>query len=83
MINNILLVLGIQQNDSVVHIHVSILFPYSLLQIIEQSSLCYTGHCWLSILNIIVCMSSQTGKIAFNEETKNLALWRSVFILGF
>ena len=24
-----------------------------------------------------------TGKIAFNEETKNLALWRSVFILGF
>lgn len=28
-------------------------------------------------------MSSQTGKVTFNEETKNLALWRSVFILGF
>ena len=48
---------GVQQRDSVINIHVSILFkiffPFSLLQNTEQSSLCYTvGSCWLSILNI-------------------------------
>ena len=30
---------------------------YRLLQDIEYSSLCYkVGHCWLSILYIVVCM---------------------------
>ena len=43
------------------HIHVSILFqiifPFKLLQNIEQHSLCYTvGPCWLSISNIAVCI---------------------------
>ena len=52
-----MLVSGIQQSDSVIHIQVSILFqvifPFRLLQNIEQSSLCYTvGTRWLSILNI-------------------------------
>ena len=46
MINNVVLVLGVQQSDSVIHIHVSILFqiifPFRLLQNIEQHSLCYT-----------------------------------------
>ena len=41
MINNVL-VSGVQQSDSVIHIHVSILFqilfPFRLLQSIEQSS---------------------------------------------
>ena len=60
MINNVVLVLGVQQSDSVIHIHVSILFqilfPFRLLHCIEQSSLYYTaGPCWLSILNIAVC----------------------------
>ena len=33
-----------------------ILFPFRLLDNIEQSSLCYTvGPCWLSILNVAVC----------------------------
>ena len=33
-----------------------ILFPFRLLQNIEQSSLCYiVGLCWLSILSIILC----------------------------
>ena len=60
MINNVVLVSGVQQGDSVtLHIHVSILFqilfPFRLLQNIEQSSLCYTvGPCWLSSLNIAV-----------------------------
>ena len=47
---------GIQQSGSVIHIHVSILFqilfPFRLLQNVEQSSLCYMlGPCWLSVLN--------------------------------
>ena len=57
MINKAVLVSGVQQSDSVIHIHVSILFqilfPFRLSQNIEQSSLCYTvGPCWLSILNM-------------------------------
>ena len=60
LINNVVLVSGVQQSDSVIHIHVSILFqvlfPLRLLQNIELSSLCYTvGPCWLSILGIAVC----------------------------
>ena len=61
--NNVVLVSGAQESDSVIHIHVStlfqILFPFKLLQNTEQSSLPlysrtllgYTvGPCWLSIL---------------------------------
>ena len=55
-----MLVSGVEQSDSVIHMHVSvlfqILFPFRLLQNTEQSSLCYTvGPCLLSILNIAVC----------------------------
>ena len=46
LINNVVLVSGVQQSDSVIHIDVSILFqilfPIRLLQNIEQSSLCCT-----------------------------------------
>ena len=60
MINNVVIVSGVQQSDSVIHTHVSILFPilfpFRSLHNIEQSSLCYiAGSCWLSILNIAVC----------------------------
>ena len=60
MINTVVLVSGVQQSDSVIRIHVSILFqilfPVRLLHHIEQSSLCCTvGPCWLPILNIAVC----------------------------
>ena len=59
IVNDIVLVSYIQQSDSVLHIHVSILFQtlflFSLLQNIEQNSLCYAvGPCWLSTLNIAV-----------------------------
>ena len=70
MINNVVLVSGVQQSESVIHIHVSILFqilfPFRLLHSIEQSSLCYTvGPCWLSILNIAVCTcQSQTPNLS-------------------
>ena len=66
LVNNVVLVSGVQQSDSVIHTHVpilfQILFPIRLLQNIEQGSLCYTvGPCWLSILNIAVCTcQSQT-----------------------
>ena len=47
-----------------IYILFQILFPFKLLQSIEQSSLCYTvGPCWLSILNIAVgtCQSQTPG----------------------
>ena len=55
MIYNVVLVSGVQQSDSVIHTHISILFqilfPYRLLQSTGESSLCYTvGPHWLSIL---------------------------------
>ena len=61
LINNVLSVSGVQESVSVIHIHVSILFqilfPFRLLQNIEQSSPCYTvGSCCLSILDVIVCI---------------------------
>ena len=54
LINNVVLASGVHQSNSVVHIHVSILFqivfPIMLLQSVKQSFLCYTvGPCWLSI----------------------------------
>ena len=67
-----MLVSGVQQSDSVIHIHVSILFqirfPFRLLHNIDQSSLCYAvGPCWLSILNIAVCTcQSQTPNTLLN-----------------
>ena len=58
--NSVMLVSGVQQSDSVINVHVSILFqilfPFRLLQSTEQSSLGSTvGPCWLSILYIAVC----------------------------
>ena len=55
MINNVVLVSGIQQSDSMTYIHVSILFqilfPCRLLQSSESSSLNSTvDPCWLNIL---------------------------------
>ena len=55
LIYSVVLVSAVQKSDSVIRIHVSILFqilfPFRLLQSIEQSFLCYTvGPCWLSIL---------------------------------
>ena len=68
--NNGVLISGVQQSDLVTHIHESILcqvlFPFRLLQSIEQSSLCYTvGPCWLFILNIFGCTcQSQTPNLS-------------------
>ena len=53
-----MLVSGVQQNDSVIHISIlfQISFPFRLLQSTERSSLCYTvGLCWLSLSNIAMC----------------------------
>ena len=63
MIKNVVIVSGVQKSDSVIYIHVpilfQILFPFRLLHNTEQRSLCYTvGPCWLSILNIEVVMEA-------------------------
>ena len=55
------LVSGVQQIDSVIHIHLPFFVRfcslYRLLQNIEQSSLCYTGGpCSVSILYIVACI---------------------------
>ena len=55
-----MLVSGVQQRDSILHTHVSILFqilfPFRILRNIEQHSLCHTGDPrWLCVLNIAVC----------------------------
>ena len=52
LIYNVVLLSSVQQSDSVIHMHISILsqiiFPYRLLQNTEKSSLCYTlGPCCL------------------------------------
>ena len=66
LIDNVVIVSGVQQSDSVIHAHVSILFQnlflFRLSHNIEPSSLCYTlSPCWLSTLNIAVCTcQSQT-----------------------
>ena len=54
LIYNVVLVSGVQQSDSVIHIHIfilfQILFPLRLLQNNELHSLCYTvGACWSSL----------------------------------
>ena len=78
LINNVALVSGVQQSDSLIHTHVSvlfqILFPFSLLQNIVQSSLCSTvGPCWFPILNITVCTrQSQTPHLSTFLNPKNL-----------
>ena len=55
---NVVLGSGVEQSDSIVHIFIlfQILFPYTLSQNIEQSSLCYpVSSYWLFILYSIVC----------------------------
>ena len=48
MINNVVLVSGVQLSDSIVHISIfyQIFFPFRLLQNMVQSSLCYTVGPW-------------------------------------
>ena len=63
LICGVVLVSGIQQSDSVMHIHIFILFKihfsYKSSQNIGQSSLCYTvGPHLSSILYILVCECS-------------------------
>ena len=70
-INNIVIVSGAQQSNSVIHIHVSILqtpLPSRLPHNIEQSSLCHTvSPCWLSILNIAMCTLSVPNSLAIHS----------------
>ena len=65
LVNNVVLASGVQQNNSVTYIYIyilfQILFPFRLLQSIQQRSLCYIiGPYWLFILNIVCTCQSQT-----------------------
>ena len=66
---------GVQQSYLVLCIYVSVLlhiiFPFRLLQNIEQSFLCYTvDPSWLFILNIVVCVcQSQTPNLSLLLKT--------------
>ena len=72
--NEAVLVLGVQQSESVIHIHVyifEILFPFRLLHNIEQSLLFYTiDPSWLLILNLAVyTCQSQTPSVPVPTPT--------------
>ena len=72
LINNVRIVAGVQQSDSVIYISIlfQILFPFRLLQNIEQSSQCYTvGPCCLSILNMIH-VNPKLPNVKRKEESK-------------
>ena len=70
-----------------IYLHFQLLFPYRLLHNIEYSSLCYTvGHCWLTMLCIVVCIcKSHSPQILPNIPfsllglTSTLLLFSSVF----
>ena len=52
-----------------------VIFPFRLSHNIEQSSLCYTvGPCWLSVLNIAVCVchtGADSGRVAVATSAAN------------
>ena len=85
-----MIVSGLQQSDSVLHIHVSllfqILFPFGLLHTIEQSSLCYTvGPCWG---NTILCSVPQLENQTFWRwkllpNSTGCTSWRLVLLICF
>ena len=61
LIYNAVLVLGVQQSDSIIHTYVSILlqilFHYGLLQDAECHFLCYTVDlCYLPLLYSVLCI---------------------------
>ena len=88
LIYNVVLVSAVQQSESVIHISTlfQILFPYRLLQSIEQSSLCYTvGPYQLSILYIVVCMcQSQSSNLSYPPPGNHKFIFyicNSIFVL--
>ena len=94
LINNVVLESGVQQSDSVIHTRASILFqiifPFSLLQNIEQHSLCYTvGPCWLTVLNIACVHVNPNPQSCLspthppgNHKFSSLSLWVCVCFLN-
>ena len=60
LLNNFVLFAGVQQSDSVIHIHVTVLFQICLplrLHNIDQSSLCFIVHpCWFSSDQLLCCV---------------------------
>ena len=90
MIYNVL-ISGVQQRDSVIHIYIFFLkirFSYRLLQDIAYSCLCYTvGPCWLSILYIWVVhfkwMNFILCELYLNKSSCGLGFFCFVLFFGF
>ena len=94
LIDNVVLESGVQQSDSVIHTRASILFqiifPFSLLQNIEQHSLCYrVGPCWLTVLNIACVHVNPNPQSCLspthppgNHKFSSLSLWVCVCFLN-
>ena len=78
--NNLVLILSVQQSDSVIHIHTFILFHIfscKLLQNIELSSLCYiVGHCYLFIYKFIyfVYVKPKFSSVQFSHSVVSNSL---------
>ena len=70
MINNVVLVSGVQQSDSVIHIHVSILFqilfPFRLLQNIEQSRSLLVIYFKYNSVYLVFFAPTMSGKAALS-----------------
>ena len=82
LINNLVLILSVQQRDSVIHIHTfilfHILFSCKLLQNIELSSLCYiVGHSYLFIYKFIyfVYVKPKFSLVQFSRSVVSNSLW--------
>ena len=87
MVDNVVLVSGVQQSDSLIQIHVcmrfQILFLFRLLHNIEQSSLYYTvGPCWLSILNTVMCMLIPNSLIFLAPDSSPREIYSNYLCFG-
>ena len=63
MVDNVVLVVGVQQRDSLVHIYVSLLLKiFSRLgyyRVLNRVLPCYTvGPCWLSVVYIVAVLKN-------------------------
>ena len=86
LVNNVVLASGIQESDLVIHTHVSILFqilfPFRLLQNIEQSSLWHTvSPCWFSVLTVAVCTCQSETPNLFHLSPKSFPIGNHKFVL--
>ena len=87
LIYSVVLISAVQQSDSVIFVYTfffNVLFRYGLSQDIEYSFLCYTlGPCFLSILNVMVCILSIPDSQSILPAAKpQVCFFVSVLLIG-